>query len=152
MLGHEEIKGLRPKDREAYIESVILRFLKQNPRGLTISHMLELTGFSRDTISKHLERLVAIREAYKIGKGVSIYYPNGKVVHEQNLRLVEGGNRTYAFYKLVNDDGDFLYIQEREVDEFRSVKVRGGIMVNAKYFKPFITALQNFVVEGEKTN
>lgn len=149
LLNQEEIRGLRPKDREAYVEKAVLEYLTLNPRGVTISQMAAQTGFSRDTVSKHLERLAAVREAYKVDRGVSIYYKNGKVVHEQDLKLLTGEDKVFALFKLQNEDGDFIYIQEREVDEFRAVRVRGGIMINMKDFKSFITALQKFAIQGD---
>jgi DNA-binding transcriptional ArsR family regulator len=147
ILSQEEVKALRPRDREAYVEKVILEILALNPKGIIISQISDETGFSRDTVSKHLERLLAIREAYKVDRGVGVFYKNGKVADEQDLKLLTSDDRTYAFYKLLNDDGEFIYVQERETDEFRSVKVSGGIMIHAKDFRPFITALQKFAME-----
>jgi len=147
ILSQDEVKALRPREREAYVEKVILEVLRLNPRGVIISQVSDQIGFSRDTVSKHLERLSAIREAYKVDRGVSVYYKNGKVADEQDLKLLTSDDRTYAFYKLENEDGKFIYIQEREVDEFRSVKVRGGIMINAKDFKTFVNGLQKFAFE-----
>jgi DNA-binding transcriptional ArsR family regulator len=144
ILTQEEIKALRPRDRESYIESVILEVLALNPRGITVSQTSKATGFSRDTVSKHLERLLAIREAYKVDRGVAVFYKNGKVADEHDLKLVTSDDKTYTFYRLVNEDGEFIYIQEREIDEFRAVKVKGGIMISSKDFKPFMSALQNF--------
>src|SRR5438132_588673 len=144
ILSQEEIKVLRPRDRESYIESVILEILALNPHGITVSLTTKETGFSRDTVAKHLERLLAIREAYKVDRGVAIFYKNGKVADEHDLNLITSDDKTYAFYKLVNEDGEFVYIQEREIDEFRVIKVKGGIMINSKDFKPFMSALQNF--------
>ena len=144
MLTQEEIKVLRPRDRDSYIESVILDILALNPRGITVSQTAKHAGFSRDTVSKHLDRLLAIREAYKVDRGVAVYYKNGKVADEHDLKLLTSDDKTYSFYKLVNEDGQFIYIQEREIDEFRAVKVKGGIMISFKDFKPFISALQNF--------
>ena|SRR2546427_11266484 len=148
ILSQEEVKALRPRERDAYIEKIILEILRLNARGVIISQVSDQTGFSRDTVSKHLDRLSAIREAYKVDRGVSVYYKNGKVADEQDLKVLTSDDRTYTLYKLENEDGKFIYIQEREIDEFRSVKVRGGIMINAKDFKTFLTGLQNFALEG----
>ena len=149
ILSHQEIQALRPRDRENYIESIILEILVLNSRGITISQTARETGFSRDTVSKHLDRLLAIREAYKVDRGVGVYYKNGKVADEHDLKLLTSDDKTYMFYKLVNDEGEFIYIQEREIDEFRALKVKGGIMISSKDFKPFLSALQGFAMKGE---
>src|SRR5437879_2621761 len=76
VLGQEEIKALRPSDRESYVESILQEILAINSRGVTISQVVDSTGFTRETVSKHLERLVTTREAYKLDRGVSVFYKN----------------------------------------------------------------------------
>lgn len=147
LLSPAEISGMRPKDRERYIESVILELLQLNPRGVTIREVAEKIGFRRDTVAKHLERLVATREAYSIVRGnVSVYYRNGQVVHATDVKETSTPDRQYTFFKLENEDGRFFYIQEKEVDEFRAIRVKGGILINADYAMRFIREFQKFVV------
>jgi len=89
--------------------------------------------------------LVALGEAYKIERGnLSIYYRNGKVIHESDLRSRRVGGRLYTFYKLENDEGQFIYIQEKEEDAFRSTKVKGGIMISLSDFPDFVRELEKF--------
>ncbi len=131
VMPYSELKGFPPRERDTYIQNVVLRVLEKNRRGVTISEVSTKTGFSRPTVAKHLDILVAIGEAYKTERGnLSIFYKNGKVVHEIVVTGVSTPDRTYTFYMLENEEGRYLYIQEKEVDEFRSVKVRGGVMIS----------------------
>ncbi len=133
LLPHSEIKGLAPRERDTYIQNVILRILDRAPRGVTVSEVSAFTGFSRPTVSKHLEVLLAIGEAYEVERGnLSIYHRNGKVVHEEASQSISTPDKAYNFYILQNDKGRFLYIQEREEDEYKLVRVRGGITINMK--------------------
>jgi len=147
VLPVKEVVSMRPQDREHYVEKIMLNILEMNPRGVTVSEIARKTSFYRDTVAKHLERLVATREAYGVARGnLTVYYKNGQVVHATDVKDATSPDRTYTFYKLENEDGKFIYIQEKELDEFRSVKVKGGIMIDARYALQFIKELQNFLV------
>jgi DNA-binding transcriptional ArsR family regulator len=150
ILSAEAIKRLSPSERDYYIQNVILEILVMNEGGVTISQISAKLPFSRPTVSKHLEMLVAIGEAYRIQMGnLSIYSKNGKVVHEADVQSVVVSDKVYTFYKLKNQEGDFLYVQEKELDEFRSPKVKGGVMVNARDLPTFLDRLKKFVEESE---
>lgn len=145
----DEIKRLSPSERDSYIQNIILEILGLN-KHVTISQLSEQLPFSRPTVTKHLEMLTAIGEAYCIQMGnLSVYSKNGKIVHEADVQSMVVHNKTYTFYKLKNQEGDFLYIQERILDEFRSPKVKGGIMINARDLPIFLNKLQDFVNGGE---
>lgn len=150
ILPPEEIKRLSPSERDYYIQNVILEILQLNKRGVTVSQVSQTVHFSRPTIAKHLDVLAAIGEAYKIQRGnLSIYYKNGKVVHEEDVQSMVVSDKTYTFYKLKNQEGEFLYIQEKDLDEFRSPRVKGGILINAKDLSLFMKALKKFIEKGE---
>jgi len=147
VLPIKEVISMRPQDRENYVEKIILNILEMNPRGVTVSEIVRKTLFYRDTVAKHLERLAATREAYSVMRGnVTVYYRNGQVVHATDVKDSTSPDRTYTFYKLENEDGKFIYVQEKELDEFRSVKVKGGIMIDARYALQFIKELQSFLL------
>lgn len=149
ILASDEIKALSPVERDSYIQSVILEILKMNPRGVTIYQISSKIPFSRPTIAKHLDVLVAIGEAYKVQRGnLSVYYKNGKIVHETDVKSTVVDDKIYTFYKLENAEGKFLYIQEKELDEFRSPRVKGGVMVNEKDIQSFFQELGDFVKRG----
>ncbi len=147
VLPTKEVIAMRPQDRERYIEGIILKILELNPRGVTISEIERKTSFYRDTVAKHLERLAATREAYRVARGnLAVYYKNGQVVHATDVKDTTSPNRNYTFYKLENEDGKFIYVQEKELDEFRAIRVKGGIMIDARYALQLIKELQNFVL------
>lgn len=142
---------MSPKDRDKYMEYVILEMLKLNPRGATISEIADVTGFYRDTIAKHLNRLTAIRESYKIERGaVSIYYKNGKITHAKTVEHSFKNDKRFTFFRLENEEEKSIYIQEKETNSLGTVKVKGGIVVRDEDFFEFMKELQNFMVEVDK--
>jgi hypothetical protein len=154
ILGPDEIKALRPNEREDYIRAVILDILRKNDQGVTISEVIEATSFNRVTVTKHLEYLVAVREAYKRERGIgTVYFKNGKLVHETDKSSITCGNKTYQFFRLENPDGVFIYIQEQEKNELRAINVKGGLMIPLHCFQSFMKGLMHFTtqttLEGE---
>jgi predicted transcriptional regulator len=151
MRTQEEVLSMSPKNRDKYMEHIILEILRQNPQGATIPEISEATGLYRNTITKHLNRLVAIREAYKIERGaVSIYYKNGKVTHARSLEHSFANDKRYGFFRLQNDEEKSVYIQEKETNSFGTVKVKGGIIIRDEDFFEFMKELQKFMLEVEK--
>lgn len=151
MRSREEVLSMSPRDRDKYMEHVILEMLRLNPRGATISEITDATGFYRDTIGKHLNRLTAIREAYKIERGaVSIYYKNGKILHAKTVEHSFKNDKRFTFFRLQNEEEKSIYIQEKETNSLGTVKVKGGIVVRDEDFLEFMKELQNFIVEVEK--
>lgn len=149
LLTPNEIKALRPKEREDYIRAVILDILRRNKRGVTISEVMNATSFNRVTITKHLEYLVAIREAYKKDRGIgTIYFKNGRLIHETDKLSISCGNKMYEFFKLENPEGVFIYLQEQERDELRAVNVKGGVMIPIKCFQRFMKGLTDFTIQA----
>ena len=128
------------------MQQIVLELLKNSKRGVTVSQVAAQTRFSRPTISKHLDILVAIGEAYKIERGnLAIYYKNGEVVHPDAVQRVALDEKTYVLYRLKNDDGDFVYIQECEPDEYGSnVHVKGGVTIRMRDLPTMISKLQTF--------
>jgi hypothetical protein len=133
------------------MEFVILEILRLNPQGATISEIIDATHLDRNTIAKHLNRLVAIREAYKIERGpVSIYYKNGKIVHVRTVEHSFANDKRYTFFRLQNDERKSVYIQEKETNSFGTVKVKGGIIIRDEDFPKFMKELQDFMIEVEE--
>lgn len=157
ILSPEKIQTLPPKEKDFYIRNVILEILRLNTmKGITVSQLAETTGFNRMTLSKHLDILVATGEAYKVQRGnLFIFYKNGKLVDESDMGSIMFSDKTYTFYKLENNEGSFIYIQEKELDEFRVPQVKGGVMVSMKDVPNFLLKLQEFISKGDsewKTN
>lgn len=146
-----EIKTMRPQDRERFVESVILEVLNRNPRGVAVSDIAKLTPFFRTTIAKHLEQLVATRQATQIVRGnVTIYYRNGDVSHAVELRDKTNPDHFYVISRLSNEDGNFIYVQEKEIDDDRSIKVRGGILVRSECVLDLISRIRDVVIHVDK--
>lgn len=147
VLSPQEIQVLSPQERDFYIRNVVLEILRSNDRqGITVSQVVSATNFNRMTVGKHLDVLVAIGEAYKVQRGnLFIYYKNGKIVHETDFQSIALSDKTYTFYRLENNDGNFVYIQEKELDECRVSQIKGGIMINAKDMPNFLVKLQEFM-------
>lgn len=106
--------GMSPHDQEEYIEQKIKDIVKLNPNGISVPDVAEKTPFSRQTIIKHLERMVSCREAYKIQRrNLTTYYPNGKVVHpeyQEKIEMEQGHVFRGTF--LNNNYGEFVYIED----------------------------------------
>lgn len=148
MISQEELKTLRPKDKDECVEKLILQILEMNNQGVTIGELSNQTRIHRNTLASHMKTLVATREAYVIKRGkISIFYKNGKVVHARSTEQKFPNDRFYRFYRLENEQGKFIYIQEGQLDEFRAVKVKGGIMIDDRDFMKFVKELQNFAME-----
>jgi len=148
IIAQEELRSLRPKDRDQYVQKLILKILELNQRGVTVSEIADHTKINRNTVASHMKTLVAVREAYSINRGnLSIFYKNGKVVHARSMEHRFPNDRFYKFYRLENEQGKFIYIQERQLDEFRTIKVKGGIMINDRDFDRFWTELRKFAME-----
>lgn len=151
MRTQKEVLSMSPKNRDKYMEHIVLKILRLNPQGVTIPEISAATRLYRNTITKHLNRLVAIREAYKIERGaVSIYYKNGKVMHARTVEHSFANDKRYSFFRLVNDEEKSVYIQEKETNSFGTVKVKGGIIIRDENFLEFMKELQKFMVEVEK--
>jgi len=146
ILSAEEVQALKPLERENYVRSVIKKILAANENGVMASEIVEATNLNRITVTKHLEYLVAIREAYKSDRGSgSIYYQNGRLVHPTDRLSVPIGNKVYDFIKLENAEGKFVFIQEKEQDELRLKTVKGGIMIRCEDLSAFMDGLKNFM-------
>jgi len=147
MTSPEDLKNMRPKDRDEAVQKLLLQVLDLNTQGVTIGELEDQTRICRPTLASHMKTLVATREAYENKRGkLSFFYKNGKVVHARSTEC-RFNDRFYKFFRLKNDQGKFIYIQERQIDEFRATKVNGGIMINDGDFLNFLKELQKFGAE-----
>jgi DNA-binding transcriptional ArsR family regulator len=143
--------SMRAKDKSKYVQKIILDALDAHRAGgLSISELAETTGFSRETLSKHLDILVASREAYKAGESSARYHKNGRIVHYHHMDNKLFGKRLYTFYELNNPDGDFIFLQEKEMGEFRTIRDKGGIVIAKNDLPRFMAELKAFAGEIAK--
>ena len=118
---------------------------------MAVSDITRITPFFRTTIAKHLEHLVATRQATQITRGnVAIYYRNGDVSRAIELRDKTNPDHFYVISRLANEDGNFIYVQEKEIDEKRSIKVRGGIIVPSECVLDLVARMRELMFNVDK--
>lgn len=145
-LSPEEVRALKPTEREKYVRSLIKDILSMNENGVMVSEIVDATNLNRITVTKHLEYLVAIRDAYKSNRGTgAVYYLNGRLIHSTDRLSVPIGHKIYDFVKLENAEGEFVFIQEKEQDELRLKTVKGGIMIKCQDMLKFKDGLHKFI-------
>ena len=150
-LTKEEYSQLSPKNQERHISRIIREILQKHKNGITISQIHQLTGFSKTTIEKHLNELIAMNMCYKIAFGrTNAYYPNARTLHpllEQNIPL---GDKVYSVYSLENPNGRFIFIQEKKRDELNALIPSGGLLFKESFFVDFIKLLNKAKKSLEK--
>ena len=140
------LRNKSPQAREEKAQNLIIEYLNRNPNGVTIRHIVNGTNISRITITRHLERFVALRQARKRDFGyVSLYYKGG-FFDEEVIESNQFTNGTSFTFQLVNREaeGTFIYVQEKQLGDLREEKVTGGIMINTKDAQRFVRMLSGF--------
>lgn len=147
----QEIEHLPPDAKEEYYRMVISQIVRANPGGVTVTDICNFTNFDRKTVSQHLDFLVAVREAYKdvTPPRTAKYYPNGKLVHGFGETSAHLGNAVFTFRRLVNQFGEFVYVQEKKRDARNLLAVAGGILVPEDGVEEFVAHLRRVVGTGE---
>lgn len=106
-----------PAKKEKIIHGKIVEFLRNNPKGLTMTQLVMGTKFSRKAIEKHLQVLILENEIYMKQFGVTkVYYPNHRIRHFDFERL-DYNNKTIWFDVLENEFGRYLLIQKKRKAE-----------------------------------
>lgn len=148
----EDLKAMSPEDKKKFARAILKRILENNPNGITIPQLKEISDFNSRTITKHMEYLTAIREAYKrqFGPRTVLYYPNGRVMHPTLDREYRIGNKYYSFTMIQNPFGEFLYVQEKTKDEYNLYTVTGGIVVQKENIPDLIKHIEDFSKEVNK--
>ena len=153
LVSPETIKSWRTEDREKYIDKVIMDFLSVNSdKGLTIEDLKISTNFDRRTISTHLEKFVIRGEIYKEfrGKRLKIFHVNGQAVGKPEFIKCNFNDHYFRLYRLENNDENFVYIQERELDDFKRDNVKGVVKIRDDEIQDFIKKLHAFAVRVTK--
>lgn len=103
-----------PAKKEKIIHNKVLEFLKENPKGLTMTELVNATKFSRKAIEKHLQILILENELYMKQFGVTkVYYPNHRT-HHFDFEKLDYSNKTIWFDILENEFGKYLLIQKKK--------------------------------------
>jgi len=108
------VMGIYPAEKEKIIHQKIVEFLRNNPKGLTMTQIVRGTKFSRKAIEKHLQILILENEIYMKQFGITkVYYPNHRIQHFDFEKL-NYNNRTIWFDVLENEFGRYLLIQKKK--------------------------------------
>jgi DNA-binding transcriptional ArsR family regulator len=141
MFSIEELEQLSSKRKESHISRIIKELLRKTPNGITVSQIKETLKVSRNTIEKHLTELVAMNFAYrKFIAPTFLYYPNSRTMHP--ISESDFDDKKYSFFLLENDDGRFVYIQEKKRDTLNALHLSGGILVREQFFHDFVRSLE----------
>jgi len=149
ILSKEKLEQDSPRNREMYADDIILEFLDRKPNGVSITQIVSRTKLARNTVNRHLERLVAIGKIGKRDFGHLALYFKGGYVDEESEEKYEFSNERRFVFQLVNRgiEGNYIYIQQREVGPFREEKVTGGIMIDVKDAKVFSKLFHTYALK-----
>lgn len=138
-----------PKEKERYADDIILEFLDRNPNGVSITQIVSRTKLARNTVNRHLEKLVAIGKIKKRDFGhLALYLKGGYIDEESEEKHEFSDDRRFSF-NIVNRgvEGNFVYVQQRELGPFMDEKVTGGIMINVKDAEKFSKLFHTYALK-----
>lgn len=147
-LTMKEIRSLRPRERGRYVQSLILSTLDES-RPYALSDIVEKSGLSRQTVSKHLDALATTQQVKKAERRlgrmtVSLYTRAGRVSRREELPRT-GGPARHTFFVLEDGDGEqSVCIQQRGEDEYGSPVVKGAVTVGFGDLPSFIRELHAY--------
>lgn len=149
VVDQENIKSFSPQDKVQYYDKVILEVLRANPEGLTAPEISAALVFYAGTVRQHLARLVERGQAISQHRGkLTLYHPNGEVVDKPYV--IESQSKDglqYIISKLRTKEGISYYIQQRELDSYKTLRVKGGITISKDDCKNFIKLLHTYVAK-----
>jgi DNA-binding transcriptional ArsR family regulator len=145
-LVDDKRKFLSPDARDLISRDEIRRAIKKfGENGITISEISELTGLDRRTIKKHIEKLNGLREIYsqKRGKQLTVYYPNGKPLHQIGSKRIAGAN---PILDITIAQGPrnalYFYIVEKRYSILEGEVSEGAVMFSLDKLEEVIDALK----------
>ena len=107
------VMALYAAKKEETLHQELTEFLRNNPKGLTMTQIVRGTKFSRKALEKHLQMLILENEIYMKQFGVTkVYYPNNRI-HHLDFEKLSYNNRTIWFDVLENEFGRYLLIQKK---------------------------------------
>ena len=150
----EDIEREAPRERETYAEDVIIEFLDRNPNGASITQIVSRTTLARNTVNRHLEKLVAIGKVKKRDFGHLALYSKGGYIDKNSGEKHEFSNERRFNFQLVNRgiEGNYIYIQQLELGPFREEKVTGGILIDVKDAETFSRLFHTYALKNVKKN
>lgn len=139
-----------PAKKEKVIHDKILEFLKNNPKGFTMTELVRGTKFSRKAIEKHLQVLILENEIYMKQFGITkVYYPNHRI-HHFDFEKFDYNNRTIWFDILENEFGKYLLIQKKKKVDNEWVHEH-SITIPLEHIEDFMKVL-NKIISSKRIN
>ena len=152
LLTKERVLKMPPQEREKYYERVILDILIVNKQGATAPEISQSTGFAERTIRGHLDRLTARGEIHSVVRGGASFYFTRGVIQGETLTIksnIKPGLQ-YVITNLENIDGEFYYIQQKEIDDYRALRVKGSVMIAKEDGQDFIRQFHAYMAKVKK--
>ena len=138
-LQKEAFKSLPAKEKEEYLNNLLLKILQLNPEGVTLSQIKDATGLTYSTIWHHLEVMSCTAQSNKSSRGnVDIYYPSGDARH---LNEYAQGSSTYAVSTVNNSKGTFVRIHEKRESRSGSNAICSGVSIPIELIDKVIDSL-----------
>jgi len=140
ILEKEAFKTLPAKEKEEYVNNLLIKILDLTEDGITISQIREATGLTYSTIWHHLEILSCTAQAHKISRGnLDVYYHNGNSNH---LSEHSTDKASYTISTVKNREGDFVCIHEKRENRLGNHTVCSGINIPTDLIDDFIEDLK----------
>jgi len=126
---------------------------KYGEDGITVSEIMEVTDLARNTVDKHLTRLMQLREVYrqKRDKQTYFYYPNGKPLHSFGKERIEDGE-TILDIQLAKGKNDemFFHLTEKRFSLMEGETTEGAVIFPMSSLDEVFQKLQQFADEVDK--
>ena len=139
------IMSLPPDERAPRYEAGILTLLSANGgRGLSTAEIERATGFPKPAVLKLLDTLFHQRRVHRVSHGrFRLYYAQ----HEEPTpyRDIAGGGRGGRMYnarRVSNEEGDFVRIEEREIDGSGFARDVGGVLIPLSKVSEVVNAVK----------
>ncbi len=140
VLQNISFKSLPAKEKEEYLNNLLVKILELNPEGITISQIKESTGFTYSTIWHHLEMLKCTSLCRKISRGkIDVYYSFGV---QDELKEYPKGKVNYTVSTVSNPDGNFVCIHESRENSLGSRTVLRGISLPIELIDSMVEILK----------
>lgn len=145
-LDKDQVKQLSPEVREILTRDKIRRAIRKlGEDGLSVEEIIEITGNDKKTVLKHLAVLEGLREVYsqKKNKVFTLYYPNGKPLHQLGKIRFDWNNPIFEIYIAQGQkDKIFFYILEKKYTILEGEVSEGAIMLPIDRLDEFTNALR----------
>ena len=142
----ETIMSLPPDERAPRYEGGILALLAANDgRGLSTAEIERATCFPKLAVLKSLDILYHQRRVHRVSHGrFRLYYTQRE--EPAPYRDIAGGGRggrRYNARRVSNEEGDFVRIEEREIDGNGFARDVGGVLVPLSKVGEVVSAVKS---------